>query len=104
MIIQRGIVRTDFIACLVNHKTQPFLSFHKGYKLDDLSNVKSEEISADEEDFDKTEEIEYQIFIVFDDGHSITLLLSLGIRIKEILTKYILKGLMKYVSENSFIF
>jgi len=29
------------------------------YKLDDLSNVKSEEISVDEEYFDKTEEIEY---------------------------------------------
>jgi len=29
------------------------------YKLDDLSNVESEEISADEEDFDETEEMEY---------------------------------------------
>ena len=29
------------------------------YKLDDLSDVESEEISADEEDFDKIEEIEY---------------------------------------------
>jgi len=27
--------------------------------LDDLSNVESEEISVDEEDFDKTEEMEY---------------------------------------------
>ena len=23
MIIQKGVVRTDFIACPVNHKTQP---------------------------------------------------------------------------------
>jgi len=29
------------------------------YKLDDLSNVESEEISADEKDFDEMEEIEY---------------------------------------------
>jgi len=29
------------------------------YKLDDLSNVESEKISADEEDFDETEEMEY---------------------------------------------
>jgi len=29
------------------------------YKLDDLSDVKSEEILADKEDFDKMEEIEY---------------------------------------------
>jgi len=29
------------------------------YKLDDLSDIESEEISADEEDFDKIEEIEY---------------------------------------------
>jgi len=29
------------------------------YKLDDLSNVESEEISADEEDFDETKEMEY---------------------------------------------
>jgi len=29
------------------------------YKLDDLFNVESEKISADEEDFDKMEEIEY---------------------------------------------
>jgi len=30
MIIQRGVVRTNFVAYLVNHKTQPFLPFHKG--------------------------------------------------------------------------
>ena len=29
------------------------------YKLDDLSDIESEEISADEEDFDKIEKIEY---------------------------------------------
>jgi len=29
------------------------------YKLDDLSDIESEEISADKEDFDKIEEIEY---------------------------------------------
>jgi len=29
------------------------------YKLDDLSNVESKKISADEEDFDETKEMEY---------------------------------------------
>jgi len=47
------------------------------YKLDDLSNIESEEISADEKDFDEMKEIKYYIFTVFDDGHSVTLLLSL---------------------------